>query len=280
LNRNYWQFFPSAFITRNINTHFAAVAQYSRRVDRPSYQQQNPFLLVLDSLTFTKGNPLLKPQLTDAYKLSLTYDNQPFFAVSYNQTANVIFNDAPKQEGNITFTTPENLASFKSVAFELNFPINIGKKISGFGGNQAVLNHYKADYLGSKYDKKAWNWIAYWQVEYKPAPTWSMEVSGYYTTRFLNEFFTIGKQGSLGVGIQKSFWEKKGKLTLNFNDVLFSEKTSGNVLYQNINVKFRQWEESRNARLSFTWSFGNQSLKAERSRKTAAEDEKNRVKLK
>ncbi len=280
LNRNYWQFFPSVFVTRKVNDHFAAVAQYSRRVDRPSYQQQNPFILVLDSLTYTKGNPMLRPQMTDAFKIAATYDNQPFFAVSYNKTTDVIFENAPKQEDNKTYTTPENLAQFQNLAIELNFPINFGKKISGFGGNQAILNHYKADYLGSKYDKKAWNWIAYWQVEYKPAPTWSMEVSGYYTTRFLNEFFTIGKQGSLGVAIQKTFWDKKGKLTLNFNDVLFSEKTTGNVLYQNINVKFRQWEESRNVRLSFSWSFGNQSLKAERSRKTAAEDEKNRVKLK
>jgi hypothetical protein len=51
-------------------------------------------------------------------------------------------------------------------------------------------------------------------------------------------------------------------------------------LYQDINVKFRQWEESRNVRLSFTYSFGNQSLKASRNRTTASEDEKNRVKSK
>lgn len=280
LNRNYWQLFPSIFITRNINAHFAAVAQYSRRVDRPSYQQQNPFILVLDSLTYTKGNPLLKPQLTDAYKFSATYDNQPFFSISYNRTTDVIFDNAPRQEDNKTYTMPENLAQFQNLAIELNFPVKFGKKISGFAGNQAILNHYKADYLGAKYDQKAWNWIAYWQVAYKPLPTWSMEVSGYYTTKFLNEFFTIGSQGSLGIAIQKTIWGNKGKLTLNFNDVLFSEKTTGNVVYQDINVRFKQWEESRNVRLSFSWSFGNQLLKAERIRKTAAEDEKSRVKIK
>lgn len=280
LNRNYWQLFPSIFITENINQHFAVVTQYSKRIDRPSYQQQNPFVLVLDSLTYTKGNPLLKPQLTDAYKFSLTYDNQPLFSISYNRTKDIIFENAPKQEGNKTFTTPENLAQFENVAIELNFPIQFGKKISGFGGNQAIWNHYTADYLGARYNEKRWNWLAYWQVAYKPVTDWSIEVSGYYTTRLLNEFFTIGQQGSLGIAIQKSVWEKKGKFTLNFNDVLFSEKTKGSVAYQDINVKFRQWEESRNVRLSFTYSFGNQILKAARNRNTAAEDEKNRVKLK
>jgi len=280
LNRNYWQVFPSAFITRNFNTHFAAVAQYSKRVDRPSYQQQNPFVLFLDSLTFSRGNPTLKPQITDAYKFSVTYDKQPFFAVSYNKTNDVIFNDAPKQEGNKTFTTPENLAQFNNLAFELNFPIQFGKKISGFAGNQAILNHYTANYLGGKYDGKKWNWLAYWEVGYKPASTWNIEVSGYYISSFLTEFFTIKSQGSLNFAIQKSVLDKRGKFTLNFNDVLFTEKTRGSVLYQDINVKFRMREDTRNVRLSFTLSFGNQKLNAARSRKTASDAEAGRVKTK
>ncbi len=280
LSRNYWQLFPSFLVSKNINTHFAAVLQYSKRIDRPSYQQQNPFILFLDSLTYTKGNPLLKPQITNAYKFSLTYDNLPLFSVSYNKTKDVIFDNAPKQEGNQTYTTPENLARFKNIVFELNFPIQIGKKVNGYGGNQAILNHYTADYLGSKYDGKRWNWLAYWQVAYTPVTSWSIEVSGYFTTKFLTEFFTIEKQGSLGIAIQKTIWEKKGKFTLNFNDVLFSEKTKGNILYQDINVKFRQWEESRNVRLAFTYSFGNKNLNAVRARKTAADEETKRIKTK
>jgi hypothetical protein len=89
--------------------------QYSRRVNRPSYQQQNPFIQYLDSLTYTRGNPLLKPELSDAYKFRLPIDNQPFFSVSYNRTADVIFDDAPKQEGNLTYTTPENLAALRTL---------------------------------------------------------------------------------------------------------------------------------------------------------------------
>ncbi|MBC7867419.1 MAG: outer membrane beta-barrel protein, partial [Gloeobacteraceae cyanobacterium ES-bin-316] len=262
------------------DAHFAAVAQYSRRVDRPSYQQQNPFVLFLDSLTFTKGNPSLKPQLTDAYKLSMTYDKLPLFSVSYNKTTDVIFNDAPKQEDNKTFTTPENLAQFQNLVFELNFPIEIGKKISGYAGNQAIFNHYEASYLGSTYNGKRWNWLAYWQVAYKPIKTYTLEVSGYYISKFLSEFFTLKDQGALNLAVQKTIADNRGKLSLNFNDVFFSEKTRGSVLYQDINVKFRQWEETRNVRLSFTWSFGNQKLNASRSRKTASEEESKRVKTK
>jgi biopolymer transport protein ExbD len=278
LNRNYWQLFPSAFLTRKLSSHFSTGLQYSRRVDRPGYQQQNPFIQYLDSLTYTRGNPLLRPQTTDAYKLSLTYDNQPFFSISYNKIHDVIFDDAPKQEGNLTYTTPENLAAFENIVLELNFPLDFGKKISGYGGNQFIYNHYKADYLGGLYNRSKWNWQAYWQVSYKPKPGWNIEVSGFYTTNMLNEFIDIGEMGSLNLAIQKTFMDKKARISLNFNDLLYTQKTRGSIVYSDINVAFRQWGESRNVRLSFNYSFGNQKLKAVRNRSTGSDAEASRVK--
>jgi hypothetical protein len=278
LNRNYWQLFPSVFLTRKVNKDISTVIQYVRRVNRPSYQQQNPFIEYLDSLTYTRGNPLLRPEISNQYKLGLNYQNQPFFSISYNKTNDVIFENAPKQDGNLTYTTPENLAAFENIIFELNFPLNFGKKISGFGGNQFIWNKYKADYLGGIYDEKKWNWQAYWQVAYKPRPDWNFEISGFYTTAFLNEFVTIQELGNLNFAIQKTILEKKGRITLNFNDILFSQKTRGKLLYQDIDVEFRQWSETRNVRLSFTYSFGNQKLQASRNRSTASDAEQNRVK--
>ncbi len=278
LDRNYVQLFPSAFLTRKITDKLATVLQYSRRVNRPSFQQQNPFIEFLDSLTYTRGNPLLRPETADEYKLSLTYENQPFFAISYNKKNDVIVNDAPNQDGNLTYTTPENLAVYDNWAFELNFPIEFGKKVTGFGGNQLIYNRYKANYLGSQFNQSRWNWLAYWQVAYKPTDTWSFEISGYYMTRSLQEFITLEDLGSFDLGIQKSFWNKKGRLSLNISDIFFGERSRGLINYEIINVKFRQLEDSRNIRLSFRYSFGNQKLKAARSRNTASDAEENRVK--
>jgi len=278
LNRNYWQLFPSLFISKKITKDFSTVGQYSRRVNRPSYQQQNPFIQYLDSLTYTRGNPLLRPEISDAFKFGLTYQNQPFFSISYNRTYDVIFDDAPKQDGNLTYTTPENLAQYNNLVFELNFPIQFGKKISGYGGNQFIYNQYKAVYLNGIYNRSKWNWQAYWQVAYKPTPAWNIEMSGYYLTPFLNEFIEIGDLGSLNFAVQHIFWEKKARLTLNFNDILFSQRSRGMIQYQEINVSFRQANETRNVRLAFSYSFGNQKLKAVRNRSTGSDAEANRVK--
>lgn len=278
LDRNYWQLFPSAFLTRKVSDKLSTVLQYSKRVNRPSFQQQNPFIEFLDSLTYTRGNPLLKPETADEYKFSITYENQPFFSVSYNKKQDVIVDDAPNQVGNLTYTTPENLAAYENVAFELNFPIEFGKKITGYAGNQFIYNHYKANYLGAQFNQSKWNWLAYWQVAYKPADTWNVEISGYYMTKSLQEFITLNDLGAFNFSIQKSIWNKKGRLSLNFSDIFFSERSAGFIKYEAIDVKFRQLEDSRNIILSFRYSFGNQKLKATRSRSTASDAEENRVK--
>jgi outer membrane receptor protein involved in Fe transport len=279
LDKNYWQLFPSLFVTRKLGKQLSGILQYSKRVNRPGYLQQNPFIQYLDSLTYSKGNPLLKPEIADQYKFSFAYKNQPFFSISFNKKHDVIFENAPNQNGNLTYTTPENLASYENITIELDFPIELGKKISGYGGNQAVYNHYKASYLGATYDRSKWNWLAYWQVAYKPKPTWNFEISGYYTTRLLNEFIIINNMGSLSLAAQKFLWDKKGKVSLNFSNILFGERTRGEVIYQEINVHFRQWSETRNIRLTFNYSFGNQKLKAARTRQTASDEETQRIKM-
>jgi len=279
LEKNYWQLFPSFFVTRKLSKQLSAILQYSKRVNRPGYLQQNPFIQYLDSLTYSKGNPLLKPEIANEYKFSLAYKNQPFLSISYNKKRDVIFENAPNQNGNLTYTMPENLAAYTNVAIELNFPIELGKKITGYGGNQAIYNHYSASYLGATYDRAKWNWLAYGQVAYKPTSLWSFEVSGYYTTSLLNEFILINKMGSMNFAVQHFLWEKKGKVSLNVNDVLFSDRTRGEVIYQDINVHFHQWNETRNLRLTFNYTFGNQQLKAARTRQTASDEEIKRVKV-
>jgi hypothetical protein len=278
LNRNYWQFFPSFTITRRVDKKIAAVMQYSRRVNRPGYQQQNPFIEFLDSLTYTKGNPTLRPETANQYKLSVTYENQPLLSLSYNHTKDIIFENAPKQDGNLTFTTTENLAQFKNFTAELNFPIAIGKKISGFGGNQMVYNYYNATYLGTPYTKGKWNWMAYWQVNYKPSGTLSFEISGYYMTQFLQEFLIIQPRGSLNMAVRKSFLNNKLKLSIGANDVLLSDVTNAAIRFQQINVNFKQYQDTRNIRIGLNYTFGNQKLKDARTRKAASDDETERVK--
>ena len=46
---------------------------FSRRIDRPAYQDLNPFEFRLNDYTSMKGNTQLKPQYTNSFGITNTY---------------------------------------------------------------------------------------------------------------------------------------------------------------------------------------------------------------
>ncbi|MBV6441683.1 MAG: TonB-dependent receptor [Haliscomenobacteraceae bacterium CHB4] len=279
LDRNYLQWFPSASAMYRMGPHFGLQTSYSRRVNRPGFQQQNPFAFFIDSLTYTQGNPQLRPETSNNAQLALTYDNQPFIRVSYGKTDDVIIENAPRLEGTTTFTTSANLAEYERWAFELNFPVKFKKLIDGYGGNQFILNAYDAEYLDTRYERSKWNWLAYAQVNVNLPAEFKVELGGWYMTPFLEEFFDIGAMGGLNFGASKTFWNKRGRLSLSFNDILYTQQSNVHIDFSDIVVNFLQHNDSRNMRLTFSYRFGNTELKNARRRDTSSETETSRVKV-
>ncbi len=279
LDRNYTQLFPSASALYRFDKHMGLQASYSKRVDRPSFQQQNPFSFFVDSLTYTRGNPNLRPQILNTAKLAVVYDGQPFVSVEYTKTDDVIIENAPILEGTKTYTTAANLAANENWTFQINAPLNFAKWIDGYIGNQAIYNAYNADYQGYKYEASRWHWLAYTGATIKLPKEIKFEVNGWYMTKFLEEFLTLNRMGGLFFGLSKTFLDKRARISFNYNDVLYSQKTDAMIGFGDVNVHFRQRNDSRNARLSFSYQFGNTKVKGSRKRSVGSESETSRIKV-
>ena len=73
VKRHYLDIFPSAGINWQASELNSFGISYSRRIDRPRYQDLNPFENKIDELSYQKGNPFLKPQYTDVIEIRHTY---------------------------------------------------------------------------------------------------------------------------------------------------------------------------------------------------------------
>lgn len=86
--------FPSIFLTQKLADNQDLQLNYTRRIDRPSFQQLFPFTDYSDSLNLSRGNPNLKPQFTNSFELtySLTYSGNANFLASayYKNTTDLI----------------------------------------------------------------------------------------------------------------------------------------------------------------------------------------------
>ena len=277
VERSYGQLFPSLSLDRAVYKSVGLNLAYSRRIDRPSYQDLNPSIVYLDPYTSQRGNPFLKPQFTNDYKMALTYQKQPFLMLGYSRTQDAI-SLVTATEDSAVYSTTANLDHLERYSGTVNFPLNLGKRMTGYAGVNVFYNQYLSQYLGSTYRNGRTAATFYAQSNTRLPHGFTFEVSGYYQTAGVNGLVNFRGFGALNLGLQKTLLRERATFRLSLNDALFSAKQRGTVRYQDLDVSFLSYGESRQLRATFSYKLGNQQLKAARKRATGLDEERGRVK--
>ena len=119
---NYFRAYPTMHLSYDLNDAQKLRASYSRRIQRPQQHDLNPYTLYLDPLNQRRGNPFLKPQVTDSFELSWQlrkggnfYSLTGFYRDAKDGVTD-IFSDIG---GGVILTTRDNLAKAKSIGMEV-----------------------------------------------------------------------------------------------------------------------------------------------------------------
>jgi outer membrane receptor protein involved in Fe transport len=276
VDRSYLNAFPSLFVTYKASPNHQWTSSYSRRIDRPSYQDLNPFIYVMDPYTYVQGNPFLRPQYTNALQLGYTYKNETSVSLGYNHTTDVI-TGVNEQEGQILKTTTVNLAELNNVVLSLSSPLKLAPWWTVRQTADIFLNAYNAEYLGQRLDYRRVSANFTMNHRFTLAKGFTAELSGWYNTASIYGQARLSGLGQVNVGLQKTMLSKAATLRLNISDILDITRSRGTIQYATTNLTFTNRWETRVARLTFTYNFGNRNLKAARQRQSSVEDEQSRV---
>ncbi len=118
-----YNFFPSAYISKQISKTKQLQLNYSRRINRPGGHQMNPFRDYSDPRRLSEGNPYLEPEFVDSYELNFQNTfNQSFVSLEtyYRRTNNLITNITYTLGGDTTLRTFTNLNYDNSLGMEIN----------------------------------------------------------------------------------------------------------------------------------------------------------------
>ncbi|MEM8894403.1 MAG: TonB-dependent receptor, partial [Bacteroidota bacterium] len=122
-DKNYTDFFPSAFLTYDLKNQSSLQLSYSRRLRRPRFWDLNPFFTFSDARNIRTGNPDLDPEYTDSYEFGYlkTFENSSLYAgIYYRHSTGVIQRISEVDEDGITYTFPVNLSTRDSYGLEVN----------------------------------------------------------------------------------------------------------------------------------------------------------------
>ncbi len=125
--RSYTDLFPSAAITFNKNPLKQWSLTYSRRIDRPAYQDLNPFEFKLDEYTFMKGNINLRPQYTNSFGITHTYKYKLNMGLNYSHVKDLFTQIIDTAEKSKAFVSKKNLATQDIVNFNASYPFQYNR---------------------------------------------------------------------------------------------------------------------------------------------------------
>ncbi len=276
--RNYTDVFPSAAITFNKNPMSQWSLSYSRRIDRPSYQDLNPFEFKLDEYSYKKGNTQLTPQYTNAFSLTHSYKYTLNTKLSYSHVKDVFTQLVDTAEKSKSFITQKNLATQDVVSLNISYPYQ-HNWYSFFTNLGANYSHYKANFgAGRTIDLDAAAISFYMQNSFKLGRGYTAELTAMYNSPSIWQgTFKSKAMGGVDVGIQKLVLQGKGNIKLAVTDIFHTMQWGGVSEFAGQYVSVNGGWESRQFKINFSYRFGKTTVRAARQRKTGDEDEKNRI---
>jgi outer membrane receptor protein involved in Fe transport len=277
--RHYTQIFPTAFLQYKASEKHNFGLNYGRRINRPDYEDLNPFILFLDRYTFEQGNPNLQPQFSHNVELSHTYKGFLTTTLNYTRTTDII-NDVLEQntDRNETFVKKANIARQRQYGLAISAGGEINKWWSGNVYANVYNNHFEGVINGDPVKIGATTAQFNLTNQFKLGKTLTAELGGFYRTPGVDGVFQIKGFGMMNMGFSKQVLKGKGTLRLNFRDVLYSQKIKGDIKYSNIDASFQQQRDSRQVALGFTWRFSKGKINNQKRKTGGAGDEQNRVK--
>ena len=276
---NYTQLFPTAYISYAYNTNNQFGLSYGRRIERPNYQDMNPFVYFLDQYTFRQGNPNLTPQFTHNIELSHNFKKSLNTALSFSSTTDIL-NDILKQNDvtKVTYQTKENVAKRQTIGLTISYNAPVTKWWTTSVFTNLNHSHYEGIVNNQTLDVALVSFMANASQQFRFAKTWSAEINGFYRTSAQETgLFLIRPMGVVSFGFGKQIMNNKGTLKLNIIDPFYIQQARVVIEHDNIDAYVVNKWDNRRVGLTFSYRFAKGQNVQQRKRASSAQEEQNRV---
>jgi len=277
-SKSYVNLFPTVYISYQANSKNQFSVNYGRRIDRPAYQDLNPFLFFLDEYTYKAGNPYLQPQYTDNIELSHTYNNFLTTTLNYSNTRN-FFTETFEQDGHATIVRDGNIGRRQNAGIAVSAQIPIRKWWTAIVYANVNYNQFTGVLYGDPIDVSATTFLANLNNQFRFANGWSGEISGFYRTKGVEGQILVDPLGQASAAVSKQLMHDKANIKVAMRDIFYTQKVRGSINFQETEATFYNVRDSRQVSLTFTYRFG-KPIKGPQPKRNAggASDESNRVK--
>ena len=260
-DKNYTKLFPTIHLTYEIKNNFNLQLSYSRRIDRPSFYQLNPFGGIADRRNIRIGNPDLNPMYIDSYELGTLYKWEKVTinpSVYHQHTINLFDITVTRNSDDYLVEKSINLGTENRYGFEMNTTYTPYK----WWFLSSDFNYYKFDQKGVfTVSDHSWTSRLNSRVKLK---SWTLQ----------NNFNIIGakKSGQIDskaqswadMAVAKEFWKEKASLTFKVDNIFDSRISRDFITGNNYTIDGERRFTGTRASLTFTYKFNRKKTDRDR----------------
>ncbi|PRD54687.1 outer membrane beta-barrel protein [Sphingobacterium gobiense] len=279
IKRNFTNLFPFFSITTTPGENQNLSLSYAKRIERPAYQDLNPFIYMLDELSFWQGNPFLNPELT--HRLTLLYSRSNSTVVTFNFAYSDQFNakvtDTLETEKIVMVNRNVGNQKHWSLALTQNFSPKSWWDLSFNGLLYYIQNDVSFDEYRNLSLQQFAGRLSLLQSFRLPFKM-KGEISASYNSKRLSGANIFSRAISqVDVGLQKALLGDKASLRIAVNDIYKGNQSRSNQSFPGFQSSNYGYFESRQVRLSFSYKFSKGQPSSQRTRKSALESESGRI---
>ncbi len=264
VDRNFGNYFPSIYYKKTINDNLNLNLGYSRRIQRPTFNDLAPFVFFVDPNTFFSGNPALLPAIIDGIKTDINF-RRANISLEYSQTKNPIAPFQPEIDpiNKRQILRSQNLDYQKIYSINLSIPwiINDWWDFQLNSGN--FYTRLRTAHLEENASFDFFNFTANVISNFKLPREFSAEITGVYQSKMNWGIWHFNPLGNLNIGFQKKLNNDKGTLRLTFDDIFYNYiwQLNSSIPEYNVTSIFVGDLHMQSIRLNYTRNFGNKKLR-------------------
>lgn len=261
--QDFFEPFPSVYLLYSPSDKHSFAFDYGRNINRPKYNDLNPFRFFYNENDFEEGNPSLRPSFSNNFNFNYTLNSEFFFDVYYRDNgsniAYLVFQDNQNQT---LVEFKQNVLDSKS--YGLDFTLSKSIAPAWFMYAYTSLFHEEETFLAEEsgnvpYTNEVNGVYAYLgnYLTLSKDGTFTGEIAGTYISKFLFGSYVSDEQFNLTIGLRKTLFDNKVTVSLAAEDILEQYVPTYRSKYLNQDNFYRRRPETQFIRFGFTYNFGN-----------------------
>ena len=257
---NRFDLFPTAHVSLQATKSTQLMASFSRRINRPSGGDLDPFPTYMNQYTIRIGNPALKPEYSGSYQLSVMQRFGTSFIsgeLFYRTTNNLISRIQELRDDGIIYMTTDNINRDHSLGTEVMGNFNLAKWFL-LNTSLSVFNYrIEGELNGRSIDRESTNYSVRMNGSFRISDDSRLQLTGFYRGPSVQPQGESSSMFFTNVSYRQEFLKKKLTATLSVRDILGTSKFEGKTFGTDFNNKFRFEREPRVVQLTLSYRINN-----------------------